>query len=204
MVVIAQLPIKDLLKSAKIRAEKKGWNISAMKTTDQKEVDLSAKKEWPQETSGSLTFSKVGVPGNRTFFWSTYEQRGLAKVNGGLYIKEYVNPGETVISACRAALSDLYDLFGVEESLCMVITLEDDEGVDVAPTIIGKYRLQLWDKLNEKAGVGLIVSKMTDGWVEATPDKKDFGEQLSVYSMSKLVQETILRIQSKLENIIWD
>lgn len=185
------------------RAKALGWSFDHLEIKDSDGVCLSLGDGWPSETMGSARYMKQWSEGEKySLFWSTYSTGGVCKITGGLYIKQYTGDHDVFEPACGRALDDLRRLFESDEVLCLVLTLEDDEGIDVAPGIVGLYRPSVWRVTSELPLKG-ITQEAREGWIEVRPEGDQGAEPRSVFSMAEETTETIQRIQSLLEAEFW-
>ena len=201
--VVCRSSPQEAFRAVLSRAQALGWSFEDLEIKGPDGTDLPLGAAWPSETLGSAKYRKKKDEGEKySLFWSTYSTGRLCKITGGLYIKQYAGGRAAFASACGQALDDLRRLFDGDEVLCVVLTLEDDEGIDVAPGIAGSYQPSVWRAVSELPlkGVTLEASEM---WVEVRPEAAQGTGPQSVFSMAEETTETIQRIQSVLETEFW-
>lgn len=201
--VVCRASPQEAFRGVLSRAQALGWSFEDLEFKGVDGIGLPVGAAWPSETMGSAKYRKEkDKREDYSLFWSSYSDGRLCKITGGLYIKQYAGGCAAFEAACDQALDDLRRLFDDDEVLCVVLALEDDEGIDVAPGIAGLYRPSVWREVSKLPlkGVALEASEI---WVEVRPRTSHATGPQSVFSMAEETTETIRRIQSVLEAKFW-
>jgi hypothetical protein len=191
---------KKMFSSVVARATALGWSFNDIVVKGSDDALFGVTEKWPPETFGSATYTSRGEKHN--LFWSTYYDGKFCKITGGLYIKQYLLDGESLEQGARHVLDDLWELFDGDDNLCVVLCLEDDDGIDVAPGVIGRYREALW-KVVQSSFLQGILTTSKDEWVEVQPESSQDSELRSIFSMNDNTLKSILYIQSVLDAELW-
>lgn len=201
--VVARSSPQEAFAAVMTRAKALEWSFEDLEVKDSDGTCLLPGDEWPSETMGSARYMKRKSGEEKySLFWSTYSDGELCKITGGLYIKQYASGCADFEPACSRALDDLRRLFDCDEVLCIILTLEDDDGIDIAPGIVGLYRPTIWRVTSELPLKG-ITREAREGWIEVRPEGEQGAEPHSVFSMAEETTEAIQRIQSVLEAELW-
>lgn len=201
--VICRSSLQKALGDVLDHARTLGWSFEDLEIKDLDGTTLPTGDAWPSETLGSAKYRRE-KDGRDTYslFWSAYSDGRLCKITGGLYIKQYADDHAAFETACHQALDDLRRLFDGDEVLCIVLSLEDDEGIDVGPGIVGSYRPSVWRAVSETPLEGITL-EASEKWVEVRPRTAQDAGPKSVFAMAEETTETIQRIQSVLEAEFW-
>jgi hypothetical protein len=191
---------KIMLSSVVARTAGMGWSFNDLIVKDSEGALLGVTMEWPPETFGSATYA-TNQDERHTLLWSTYYDGKFCKVTGGLYIKQYIFDGESFEQGARRVRDELWELFNGDNNLCVVLCLEDDE-IDVAPGIIGRYREAFWRVVRDSALEG-ILTRSNDEWVEVQPESSQDSKHQSVSSMNEKSLRSLLSIQSSFDAELW-
>jgi len=200
--VISSSSIQETLRLMQRNASEMGWLVSKLIARDFEDVILGADKQWPAETLGSATYSKDGHS-KHSLFWSTYTRCGLSKFTGGLYVNEYAKSGTGLFWACNQAFDDIFKLFQGEGVQCVVMVLEDDDGIDVGPGIVGYYRPSLWRRMASSVLNGVTIRSISSNWIEVRPSQSLRDGPMSVFTMPGGTRSSVLEIQAELEAEMW-
>lgn len=167
-VLMVQGTAQQLFRSAHEALRERGWTLEAFAATDLSSAPLPADAAWPPETLGSMTYRR-DTGDERALFWSTHTAGGLSRISFGLYIHQYGAEDRAFDPACDRALEELRALFGSEATLCIVLSLEDGAGIDLAPGLVGYYRPSLWQRIAREDRTCLASRTTLEGWVEVRP-----------------------------------
>lgn len=201
--IISLLPSPALFAGARNRAKVNDWSIQSWSVTSISGDDVSQTSRWPTTTLGSMTIETGGSDGSRNLFWSAVATHKGTNVTGGLYIGQYATNLLTFNAYVRA-MDTLRALFWTEQTLCIVLTLEDDSDVDIGPGIIGRYRRDIWQAMEIKSEElpGLEVKLNSPEWVEAMPVDLRETAYLSLCDMSEQSRSSVYTVQHRLEEYL--
>ena len=185
--VVSSSSLREALDSMDECVQTAGWSVIKRQVKDRDDTLLSSEETWPSETLGSAEYSKGDDPTRYALFWSTYTQKNLTKITGGLYLCQYARTDPSLIRACNRALEDIRTLFGGNDVLCIVLTLEDDDGIDIGSGIIGSYRSSLWQRMSSTPLPGLVQEARPPDWIDVFPSKTDDEMFLSIFSMQTIL-----------------
>lgn len=188
------------LAAMKSRAESRGWTLK-LEVQNLSGDDVRMGGAWPSETLGSGYYVKGERYGRHKLFWSTYSDEARTKITGGLYLHEFAEGHADALAGCERAIGDLRHLFDAPEVSCLVLVLEDDDGIDVAPGIVGIYRTAVWRGIRG-AGRGGVIEQPDGEWVLVRPAEQE-DTLASVHSMPEPIQESLEAIQAALDRMFW-
>ncbi len=201
-IVVCDGSAQSTLVRVKSNVDDGSWTL-VMEVKDMDGNAICVPDKWPSETMGSGAYTTAGGVGKRTLFWSTYSDRFRTKITGGLYLHEFDVHAMDAVDACERALGDLRHLFRGDEVSCIVLALEDDEEIDVAPGILGAYREDVWRGVSDTARRG-VVEQHDGDWVLVRPAVEGYAPMpISVYSMPEPIQESLQGIQTELNRQFW-
>lgn len=201
--VVCRVSPREAIRNVLDRAERLGWTLEELAITDLDGSDLALDVQWPAETMGTAKYWKSSEKGRpHSLFWSIYSNGRICKITGGLYIKQYAHSSSEFDTACDQAIADLRQLFDGDDVLCIVLTLEDEEGIDVAPGIAGLYRPSLWKTVSKLPLEDLIVSASAN-WIEVRPKTIQGTVSCSPFFRTEETTSAVRIIQSALETELW-
>lgn len=188
------------LACAASRAEAHGWRFELeVNSLEGESVPLDG--TWPAETLGGGRYNTAAPEATRALFWSTYSDARRTQFTGGLYLHDFTSDVAAPRAACDQALDELRHLFDGPEVSCLALVLEDDEGINVAPGIVGVYRAPLWRAVSKDARGG-VVERLDGEWVLVRPAVEG-GELAGVDWMPGPVQDSLRAIEASLDRTFW-
>lgn len=200
--VVARASPQRIIRALRLRAVQNAWHVEKLESTDLASDPLSPDETWPAETLGEMVYrTEAGI--SRTLFWSTYAQGDLSRFTLGLYIREYAPANQDLRQACDTAIDAMTALFDSTDSLCIVVSFEDEILLAVAPLLAGRYRTDLWQTIGLDCLPGLTVKPIYPGWIEARPLELATNSHLGLAEASEPARRSLRALQDRLEAIFW-
>lgn len=142
----------------------------------------------------------------RSLFWSVSHSGLATRVTGGLYLKEFDDGNSQCLPALDCALRDMIDMFDFDSARCVVLTLEEDDGVELSPVLVGAYRPALWSKVSAAVeGCDDLFDVVERGeWTVVRPvnRRKDAEVVLNISSMPERLSDALHQVHQHVSDAL--